>query len=55
MLSAGCHAFENTEMVHSSPLTEVGIYKRRQESKKTRKKEHDQESDQEKKKTRKKK
>ena len=32
--------------------TEVGIYKRIQESKKTRKKELDQESDQEKKKTR---
>ena len=35
--------------------TEVGIYKRKQESKKTRKKEFDQENDQEKKKTRKKK
>ena len=34
--------------------TELGIYKRKQESKTTRKQEHDQESDQEKKKKRKK-
>ena len=35
-------------VIHTAPNTEVGIYKRKQESKKTRKQELDQESDQEK-------